>query len=438
MNCRKVYGELRRRRIALMLCGIWLASPAAFGQFLRIGPFDFDAKLRAGAVYSSNIERERKSEATLEREDYYVLAGFDLASTAPLNPTTTLRIDTGMTLEKHFVREDLDNSTAPFGRALVNLQSELDRFTLRGEVSWSRQSESREDTFIPGGGAERNPNTRLEYLAGIEWMREFLRIGTDYRFTQERYEKEKFKEGDRDGESWNSSISLRLTERIDTGYRHDRSRDKLVGRGEKEFPDWDINESFFISFLLIRDNPRLSYTLRYEREKNQGVTSEWEPTHTLDVADDWEISPTLRFSVSASYTYEENPEEDDISFTYSAAIEHQISDRTRQRLGVQREPRRTFGSTTDTDTTSWLYDLSIRDVFLPELMLGYSLNYSIDKPVGEPESTTLSQTFMISHSRDISYRLKRIIRYTYSWEDDSEEDEILDEHRVEWLYEMTL
>ena len=47
-----------------------LAMPCvASAQFLRIGPFNFTAKAKLEGVYTTNVEQERPSEATEDRED---------------------------------------------------------------------------------------------------------------------------------------------------------------------------------------------------------------------------------------------------------------------------------------------------------------------------------------------------------------------------------
>ena len=96
-------------------------------QFLRLGPFDVDANTSVQLVYTTNVEGQRKSESELEREDYFLVWGLSLNMAGPTTPTSDLTLNTSMSIEKHFVRDDLDTSSDPFGQVLLVHDMELGR-----------------------------------------------------------------------------------------------------------------------------------------------------------------------------------------------------------------------------------------------------------------------------------------------------------------------
>lgn len=424
-----------RAGLVVVLLALWPAvSPA---QFLRLGPFDFDANLKAGAVYSSNIDGVRPTEAQPVEDDYYIFAGFDLNSRAPVTPRTTLTLNTGMTVEKHFKREDLDNSSEPFGQLRLSSATDIGYLELDAMASYQRASQSATDTFVAGGRSKtRSPNTTMEYKVGARWERNRASASTGYGQRSQRYEKAEFKDGDSDDTSFEWGVGYRLSDKVRTAFRQERRKQEKP-RDPEDDPTWDQTDTATLDWILY-DEPRLTYTLGYEREKKGGVQGDWEPTHGLSISDDWEFNPRLRASANAAYTYEKNPEDDDVQFTYSGAIEHDLTSRVTHRLSATRQPRATFGSTAETDTTTLDYSLRIDDFYLYGLNLRFGVTYLIDRPAEGGKETTLTYTAEAKHARQISSRLRRVLSYTYTREDNSEQAELLEEHEVEWRYEYKL
>lgn len=127
----------------------------------------------------------------------------------------------------------------------------------------------------------------------------------------------------------------------------------------------------------------------------------------------------------AKYTYEDNYEEDDIAFTYDVAMEHQINSRTIQRLSLNREPRRTFGSSTNTDTTTWRYGIAFGDFLIPNLTLSGEVSYEITAPPDGDVAHVWGYTAKLSHAREVTSRLRRTWVYMYDAEDSNQESEWL-------------
>jgi len=415
-------------------------SPAAHAQFLRVGPFDFTSKVYTEAVYTTNVEGERESEAEQEREDYYLVLGVDLISQADITPRTSLDLDTGIAMEKHFVRSDLDNSEEPFGRVRLKSNTEIGRLRFMTFAAWERKSESADDVVLTGGRSKktRNPSTTIDYGAEVRWDREPIRLGAGYEHTRERYEKEEFQDGDKDETTVDFDIAWIITPTLSLGYKLERTRTEDVNDPADDAP-WKTTETISLDWrLAILERPTLTYTLGVEKEDTDEEKGEWEPTHTLTIMDRWDLTKALELQADASYSYEDKPEEDDIAFTYGVILSHEISRTADQQLSATREPRATFGSTAESDTTELTYNFVKRDLFIYNLEFRFMAGYETTKTPGQPTENVLSYETGLEHSSLVTRRLSRSLRYLYTYEDSNLEDEILDEHRVELRYEFQL
>ena len=405
-------------------------------QVLRIGPFDFTAKGRVGAVWSDNIDGQRPSAQTDEAMDYYGYYGLDLSSVAALTGDGRVTLDTGFTVEKHVVREDLDNSEAPLGYFRAAADKRYRRLSLATFYSWERSSSSTE-IVIPGvSGKTRNPQEAKEYGWGGTWRGYRLNLAADYKMLQDRYEKEEFREGDRNSETINYLAEWRAIRQLSLEYRLEYTRDEEVNDPEAN-PEWEATETWRVNFdelFNLWRHPKVTFSIGVEREDERDKKGDWEPIYELTVSDDWDISSRLKLSYSALYSYEDNPEEDDIAFTYDVAMEHQINSRTTHRLSLNREPRRTFGSSTDSDTTTWQYGIRFEDFLIPNLALGGAVNYDITIPPEGDETHVWGYTVSLAHNREVTSRLRRVWVYTFDAEDSDQESEWLIENKVELNY----
>ncbi len=427
-----------------LLLAVFLSSGVAFpapavAQFLRVGPFDFTAVSTLEAVYTTNVERERESDATEEREDYYLILALDLVSAADVSPSTTLRLDTGVAVEKHFVRDDLDNSEAPFGRVRLESETELRYLTVYGAAGWEKTSQSATDVALPAGQSSktRNPQQRTDYKVGAGWKGGPFSAGAEYMFERRRYEKEEFKSTDEDLTTVSWDAGWKVRENLTLIYDYERKRTERVNIPDDD-PEWKETERITLDWgVRIIKRPELTYSLGVEKEDTDEKEGEWEPIHDFALRDDIEFNSRLRLAWNALYSYEDNPEDDDIRFTYGARIDHDISWSLSQQFSATREPRETLGSTAETDTTRFDYSLNKSDLFIFNLSARFGAGYEISKPPDGETENILTYDFNLKHEAALSRRLMRTLAYDYSYEESNLNDEILDEHRVSWSYEYT-
>lgn len=428
-----------RAGFLLVVALLLLLPGVASAQFLRIGPFDFTAKATLGGVYTTNVEQERESEATEERQDYYIITGLDLASRAEMSPSTALDIETGISIEEHANRKDLNDASDPFGRFRLSSMTELGRYTLNAFGGFERTSESSEDTYDPEGRKKRDVRDESEYGAGLKWERGGLTVEGTFDFTSERHADEEYQDADQDEQTLNLMANWRIMKDLGVSYTMERTKTDILNDPDSD-AGWESTETVSLDWLLpILKRPSLTYSLGLEKEDTDEEKGEWEPIHTLNLSDMWDLSPVLKLSVSAMYSYEQNPEENDISFTCMASLEHDIGRTAMQMLSVTKEPVSTLGSTAETDNTAVHYNFTKRDLFVYNLTWTVDVDYSLDEPLdsAEESETTWTYGMGLTHSRALTRKIERQLAYRYDREDSSLEDEILDEHRVTLSYVYT-
>ncbi len=413
-----------------------LVSEARAQAALRIGPFDISPRLKLDAIYTSNVDGERESEAEREREDFYLVFGLDMVASAPISPHTILNLNSGIEIERHFVRDDLDTSQEPFGKLKLSSVTDLKRLKIRGEIGWESTTETAEDVVFTGGrsGTTRNPSTQYDYGLEVEWNGGPFRAAGSYEFNQVRFDKEAFKDGDKDETVVNYMAGWKVRDNLSLQYDVEHSYQEQINKSDDD-PRWKTTENIKIDWrLTLLRRPELTYSFGFEREDTDEKSGQWEPKHELTARDKIQINSRLLFSANATYSYEENPEDEDIAFTYGAELVHDLSRSARQRFSVSREPKETFGSTTDSDSTDYTYEITKKDFLFAGLDAAAAASYEINKPVAGPEETIFSYELRLQNSVAVSRRLNRTASYTYSWEDSNLVDEFLDEHRVIWSY----
>lgn len=407
---------------------------SASAAFLKLGPFEFEAETRAEAVYTTNVEGERPSQETADPEDFYLVWALDLNSSTDFLPATQFNFDTGIAIEKHFNRPDLDNSQAPFGRAQLDFQTEREPLIISGLTRWERTSESVDDKFVPtelrAGNKSRQVGTDLEYGGAVRWESERLRLGADYSLTQERFDDYEYYEEEQDEETLTYDVGLSLTDFLGLAYKKEYTKKILVNLPDGEGP-LEETETYTIDLNQnIWDRPEITYSLGVQREYIDEETDGWEFVHNLTISDEMELSPALKFSGSVNYKHEDNPEEDDIGTTFEGSLEHQLSRRVNQVFTAKREPVDTLGSTQDTDETTYAYSLGIDDFLLPDVAAKFGLEHKISRPVDGEVERLRNYTAGISHTVQINSRLSRNISYDYTRETSNLEFDVLEEHRV--------
>lgn len=417
----------------VLSCVVLLASGQhVTAQFLRLGSFDFNAKSYVDFVYTTNVEGERKSEATDEREDAYIRLGIDLISSSTITPETDVDIKLGMAIERHLVRKDLDNSSSPFANALIALTKTVSRFRFNGKANYKRTADAEEDVVFVGGdsGKTRRERDEYGYGAGVDWTGEALSLRAGYSESFERYLDDENRFADKDETSINFGGNLKLTRRVSLAYSYDRNLTELINQPNDD-PEWKITQRISLPITIL-EKPNLTYSFGYQKEDDDP----WEYIHTFAIRDDYTLSPTLKLSGFASYTIEEIENDNDIAFQFGGQLTHQISDTAEQALSATREPATTFGSSTKTDNTTYSYRFKKSDLFIYGLAFSASASYEINKPLlaDAVEETTWTYLASLSHSAQVTRRLARRVEYAYSREDASTDPEILDKHRITWSY----
>jgi len=442
----------------------WLAvallfPASSFAQALRLGPLDIDAKARTEAVYTTNVEQERESEATADREDVYFVVGLDLIGTALVQPRTELKLETGIAIEKHLNRDDLDNSENPFGSFRAASKTEIGRATvINAEAHYEKTAESEDDSYdlpsrtraTPDGGTEtvsinrkkRKVHDAFGYSADGAWNWKRLSLNGGYQVESERYEEEEDQVDDQDESTLTFGAILELTSILSLTYDYENTKTETPNV-EDDWEGWEETQTVGLDLTVYEsDLATFTYTLALEKEDQQDEEGDWEPLHGFSLNGDILDRPRFNLSYSMSYDYEEDPEEDDIGFTYDVRASHQITESIKHSLSLTREPYDTLGSTEDTDNTTYAYDLIFSDLFIKNLELGISASYEIDEPMGpdagdtETERTTI-YGLRLAHSRQVTERIEQRLAYTYDLEDSNLEEELLEEHRIVLTYEYT-
>lgn len=417
-----------------MLACLLFGTGTASAQVLRLGPMDIDMTLGLKGVYTTNVEQERPSEATESREDYYFVTALDLRGSTRISPSTKINLETGVSYEKHFKRPDLDNSKEPFGKFRLDAETEYRHSTFRGDVDLSRNSESKEGLYRPGGGKKRVVYNEYNYGVGWAWAFKNFRAGASYSFDRTRYDEEEFKEdGDKDETTVDFESSWKFTRRLALEYSYERKLTEYAyeqGQGADE-EDWEVKSLIDLRYDVF-EKPSLSVYVGYTKDSEESNTTEWYPTVGVDFKAVLLDTDRWNFNVSAEWKYV-NDIPNDSKLTFSADLKNQLSRTAEQSLSAKQEPVDTFGSNKDTDTTSIAYVFKKTDLFIYNLTLTAGVKWEEDRPTdgdGEKERTWTYDA-SLNHTRAITRKLRREMRYVYKCEDSNLETELLDEHRVE-------
>jgi len=426
-----------RRLVSVCALLLFFRGLGAEAQFLKLGPFDIDSTATLDAIYSSNVDNVRPSEATERMEDYYLVGRLSLNADAELGKH--IRINSAFTLsqEKHFLRPDLDDRSRsdPFGQIDISTDMDFGRYVVTVFYKHESTFEQREAQFVEERRSKRTFRRSDDYGARLTWRRGRVDWQAGIRGARDRYVEDEFKDGDQDTAKIDFSISWQVTKRITTFYAYDRNRKKLINEPE-EYDGWDDSHRVGTAILLLK-RPNTTYSLAMVKQTSQGEEIGWEPAHTFSVSDALDLTKTLKLTGYATYTIKETQAADDIGFTYGANLDHQIARTAQQNLRATREPADTFGSSVDTDTTTVGYTFSKQDLFIYNLALTLGAQFKYSKPMGvdagDPEKTW---TYIgdLTWTRKVSRKMERAISYRYRRESSDVEDEDLQEHRVTVSY----
>lgn len=460
-------------RLAWACLALTLLPCPVFAQSFRLGMIDWFLQAKTDMGYDSNVDDAypEEQEPFRERADFYWMPGLTLRS-APLvmAPRTTYNLNAGIAYQDYFARNDLD--TALYNAQLA-FQTATPRLTLGGMGGTDYSADGIAESYVPGGvGRDPTLTHMANAFAGLLYRA--LKLDGRVDFTSERHDLEKYWEGDQDettlfagaklnpltklvlNASWQKTITLLTLSGEETDeteyaagatlnlfswgglfYTWERTvtLDPLDQATEETVSTFGLTGT--IPVELIR-HPKITYSLgmSYEEEENDatGVTEKtWEPVHTITASDDLQLSRSLRLSGSATWQsdlagnaiWQQNElETDEISFIYNISLEHQLAPMVQQVLTFTQEPEPTFGSTTDTKTTTYGYDFKWGDLLVKGLDLNFNANYEESTPLVEAAETeqTTTLTVGLHHTRPLSRKLNRIVSYQYTREDSNFHD----------------
>jgi len=402
-----------------------------FSQFLRLGPFYFDAQSGLDLVYSTNVEGERPDEAERDGEDYFVVPSITLRSSSIVGPRMNLDVLLGYSHEKHFKRDDLD---VDLGEISGVTRFELEPFDLSAGAYWTRDTEMvDEDVFVPEGlpDQKRKVGTSAGYDLELVGSTEYVEFGVAFGYVEERFDDEEFALEEKNEGTLSYDVSVQVARQVNIKVEIEETTTDFINDDEGETTDKTENITIDTDQLFgLLERPKLTYSIGVKREYDGGETEGWELIHRLQLSDEYQLSSVVELAIFASYEYEQKPDEDDIALQYGLLLTHEISRRATQTFGASRKPVETLGSTDDTEETKFIYGLNINDFILVNVKAIFSAEYSIDKPLEGAEEKIWSYSAGLSHTKPINLKLSRSLSYLYTLEDSNLESELLEEHRV--------
>ena len=437
-------GRLWAGGLCAAALGLALAETAS-AQTFRMAGMDFDLMATAMLAYDSNVDDVYPDEEEPGRktDDFYWVPKLSLQSRpVPLRPGTTYNLGAQVAYEDYFERNDLDTEIYD---VVLNFQTAHPRLTLGGMGRIANEVEGIEDQYVPGQ-ASRDPVLTTEGNVFANWNYRKVRLEAMAEYTEELHEKEEFQAGDQEeitleaGAYWDvfswGSLFYKLENTVTTLLQPETETDETIHT-------FGVDGAIPLSILR---RPRITYAFGFSYEDEQTDATEeedepkWEPTHTIGVSDEYELSRSLNLSYSATWedTWENDSpsfylpgqkrdeEEDEVTFEYNVKLNHKLGARAEHSLTFSQEPESTFGSNSDTESTKFAYDFLYRDLVVYGLNFHASALYEMETPLGDEEAETEKTTTLttgLSHVRQLSRRLNRILAYEYTWENSNFHDE---------------
>ena len=427
------------------------ACAPARAQLLKMGPIDLGLNLNSSLIYTDNANGLADGEDPPDgeaRDDAYMTYGFTLSGRTKVYPNIDLNLSASLNKEIHFIQdEDVADSFPFLGSSSFNLARSRGRYNFNLGLLYNADSEyDKEVVFRPSGRRKARDITQtMSANLGLGWAFSRLRYNATYSYVRERHS-EDFADGDNNSQTLGFTGQYDITDRVHARATVNRNKqDQLNVENDPASGIWE--QTIFLGFDFdIMKKPSLRYTVGGEREDELGVTGDWEPQHTVTFNDNRQLAPTLNSSVNASYTFERQEETDDIAFTYGASLNHQLPYRFQQGLSATREPVGTFGTTQTTDSTSLTYNLNHPSFFIRLLNMAFSVAYSHDVPKGPvpgPVEDTMSYTFSLSRSFQLSRKWSSSLSYIYNLEDreiqaEPVQNESVAEQRVSLTFTYTV
>lgn len=398
-----------------------LCVPSIFAQTLKLGPFDLSITAQGEVGYDSNVDGIYPEEEVEERKmgDFYWMPGLTMRSqSVPMWPHATLNLAAAVAYQDYLYRNDLDTELY---NAVLNFQITHTRLTLGGIASVDFSVDGVEDQYVPGS-ASRDPVLTRAANVFANWNYRKFRIMTSADYSIELHQFEEYQEGDQEETTLSAGAYWDLFTWGSLYYTWEKTMTTLIQSGNE---DTDTTTEMGVTGAIPVDllrHPKISYSLGFAYTENKTTSGEdektWEPVHTLTVQDELQLSKSIRFAGSA--TWESALADDELTFVYNLLLEQQLGPRAKHALTFTQEPESTFGSNSDTKTTAYGYSFSVKDLLIYNLALGTSATYEESTPLGAEDSLTEKTTTLnlnLSHTRQLTRKLSRVIAYDYKQED---------------------
>ena len=423
-------------RLVWVFLAAWAGWVAAAGaQSFRVGPFLLSMTGQGTLAYDSNVDDLYPEEETpgLDRWDFYWMPMLAIRSQPmQMYPRIALTLSAAAAYQDYFYRNDQDSEIY---NLILGFQTSHPRISLGGAAGVDYSVDGVADQYVPGG-ARRDPTLTREANVFGNWNYRKLRAQASADYSTELHQDERYQEGDQEEIGLSAGSIWELSKWGGLFYAWDWNKTKMIQSGDE---DEETTHSFgwsgSIPLELVR-RPKITYSFgfSYEEEtvEDEEPTKTWDPTHTITVQDEYQLSKSIRLTIAATWqdTWEDNQpsftlpgedtdDNDEVTFQYNVQFAQQLGPRAQHSLSFTREPRPTFGSMTETETTTYAYNFGIQDVLFRGLGFNFSASYDTSIPL-ETEAAVMEKTTKLSaglnHNRQLSRKLARTITYQYSWE----------------------
>jgi hypothetical protein len=421
------------RRGLLAALTLAVTGSTASAQFLKVGPIIFNSSLNNSWILSSNVNGISEKEAEeqgLDREDFYTTYGFSISANSSIYPDIKLTASTSASWEEHFIQDrNAPGATLPFlGNSSFNLSRSIGHYNWTLNLTHAANT-TRDKTqvpfYVPGNELLIRDIIQSSGAAtSVGWNRKEITANLNYSWNQLLHTEE-FSQGDSRSQNYGLSLTFSPWERFSMNYGYTSSKADLLGREPPLEGDWLQTQSLSASYRIL-ERPSLTYTAGFEKEDDRLVIGKWEPNHSWALSDGRSVTETIDYTVNATYTFDENPEEDDINFVYGASINHSVTRNLKHALNLNRTPVETFGSTVATDTTSIGYTVNLASPIIRGASANFGAFYSRNELRGEaadglviggasPVEKTMDYTASLTKSAPIplSRKLTGSIIYSY-------------------------
>lgn len=307
-------------RLAWIGMAAWLGlAHSGVGQTMKLGPFALTLTGRGEVGYDSNVDGVYPEEEQdgLRKGDFYWMPGLSIQSESiPMYPRVMLNLSAALDYQDYFYRNDLD--TELYNVAL-NFQTTHPRLTLGGLASVDYSVEGIVDQYVPGG-ASRDPVLTREANVFANWNYRKLRLEGSVDYSIELHQFEEFQGGDQDETTLLGAVYLDLFKWGSLFYSWENTVTTLI---QNEDETEETIQTFGIDGAVPVDilrRPKITYQFGMSYEEEDSDTGEptrtWEPTHTITVMDEFQLSKSIHLSASATWENTLEGEDNEVSFSW--------------------------------------------------------------------------------------------------------------------------